>query len=85
MSNPLTVEEEAIQTILSRAQKGMDTYKVRLGDAPLHVEEVIQHAIEEALDLALYLIRLQREIGAAVSEIGCLNDTIAEALAGREP
>lgn len=39
----------------SRADVGFHKYKVRLGDAGLSRRQLLQHAKEEALDMAAYL------------------------------
>jgi len=42
----------------ARAARGLSKYGVTLADAPLSRRDVLQHAKEEALDLAAYLQRL---------------------------
>jgi len=46
----------------ARAARGVGKYGTTLGDAPLSLREVLQHAKEEALDLAAYLQRAIDEI-----------------------
>ena len=46
----------AVQADLeARSVRGLAKYGVTLGDAPLTERDLIQHAYEEALDLACYL------------------------------
>lgn len=51
----------------ARAARGVMKYGTTLGDAPLSLRDVLQHAKEEALDLAAYLQRaiddLDRQAG----------------------
>lgn len=46
----------------ARAARGVVKYGVTLGDAPLSLRDTLQHAKEEALDMAAYLQRAIDEI-----------------------
>lgn len=48
--------------LLSRSQVGLKKYGIALADATYHEAEVLQHAIEEALDLANYLQTLRMRL-----------------------
>lgn len=52
----------------ARAARGLMKYGVTLSDAPLSLRDTLQHAKEEALDLAAYLQRaiddLDRQAGS---------------------
>jgi len=48
--------------IASRQALGINKYGTTVADNPLSHEEWLQHAYEEALDLAVYLKRAMQEI-----------------------
>jgi len=50
-----TVVEANRQLLLKRSQVGIDKYGVTLAGSGLSRRELLQHALEEALDLANYL------------------------------
>lgn len=50
-----SVVEAVRELLLSRSQVGIKKYGVTLATAELSEEEILQHALEEALDLANYL------------------------------
>ena len=52
------ITDALITELRARAAVGRRKYGVTLGDAALTQREVLQHAKEEALDLAAYLQRL---------------------------
>ena len=56
MTDPLTAKLQA--ELAARAAVGMRKYGVSVHDAQLSRREWLQHAKEEALDLAVYLQRL---------------------------
>lgn len=56
MSDRIT--DALVAELRARAARGVAKYGSTLGDAPLSTREVLQHAKEEALDLAAYLQRL---------------------------
>lgn len=56
------VEEHVIDQIRSRRDAGRKKYGCSLERKDLTIPEWIQHAIEEALDFALYLEKLRREL-----------------------
>ena len=62
----MTTEESIIQEIRERARRGLSKYGKSVDGNPLSEHQWLQHAIEEALDLAIYLRRLQTEVGAAM-------------------
>lgn len=51
------VEAEVCQDIAGRQQKGVAKYGTTVADNPAELREWMQHAYEEALDLAIYLKR----------------------------
>lgn len=58
----LTVEEEAIQAILSRAEKGRNEYGEGLHEAEKPLEEWMTFLTEELIDAALYLMKSRRKL-----------------------
>lgn len=56
------VVQEVVNKLVSRSKQGMKTYGVTMEGNPLSAKEWINHAVEEALDLANYLTRLKREV-----------------------
>ena len=48
-----------INLIETRADKGFQTYGVTMDRDDLTAEQWIDHAIEEALDLAIYLMKIK--------------------------
>ena len=56
------VIEANINLLLTRSLRGMKEYGMTMADNPLSATEWIDHAIEEALDLANYLQRLKMEL-----------------------
>lgn len=47
-----------MQMLASRANVGLSKYGVTVSDRPLTRKQWLQHALEEALDMAVYLQRL---------------------------
>ena len=52
---------EVAQLMRTRADKGKQTYGTTMDRNDLTTEEWLDHAIEEALDLAIYLTKIKRE------------------------
>lgn len=50
--------EEVINDLKQREQKGLSTYGTTVDRTDLTEKEWLQHAYEEALDLAIYLKKL---------------------------
>lgn len=61
------VVEANRQLLLQRSEVGLITYRTTLADSGLSRRELLQHALEEALDLANYLqaeiMRFDKEAG----------------------
>jgi hypothetical protein len=57
-----TITQKIIYLIESRARKGFETYGVTMDRDDLTQEQWIHHAIEEALDLAIYLMKIKTSI-----------------------
>jgi hypothetical protein len=57
-----TIIYEVAQLMRKRADKGKHTYGTTMDREDLNTEEWFDHAIEEALDLAIYLTKIKREL-----------------------
>ena len=57
-----SIVEEVVQDLQSRSEIGIKKYNTTLDREDLTMEDWIQHAYEEALDFALYLKRLKKDI-----------------------
>lgn len=55
------IEDEVCEEILARAEKGLNKYGVSMERDDLNTEEWLQHLLEELLDAAVYVKRLQKE------------------------
>lgn len=56
------ISKEVAQRVADRAKAGMETYGVTMERTDIDAQGWIDHAIEEALDLAVYLTRLKRDL-----------------------
>ena len=54
-----SITERIINLIETRADKGFQTYGVTMDRDDLTAEQWFDHAIEEALDLAIYLTKIK--------------------------
>mgnify|MGYP003477648503 CR=1 FL=1 len=61
MQEATGIEKLVTQDIAKRQQLGIRKYGVTVQDNPLTEIQWVQHAYEEALDLAIYLKRLINE------------------------
>lgn len=57
-----SIVEEVVQDLQSRSELGIKKYNTTLDREDLTTEDWIVHAYEEALDFALYLKRLKKDI-----------------------
>jgi len=57
-----SIASDVIKQIKNRADVGLSKYGVTLDRDDLSLEEWIQHAIEEVLDLAGYLTKLKKDL-----------------------
>lgn len=55
-------EQLVCQDIAKRQQLGMAKYGVSVSDNPLELRQWVQHAYEEALDMAVYLRRIMQDM-----------------------
>ena len=55
------IEDEVCEEIQSRAKRGLNKYGVTMERDDLNVHEWLQHLLEELLDAAVYVKRLQKE------------------------
>ena len=61
---PEGIEAEVCADIARRAAIGLEKYGTTVSDNPLTLRQWLQHGLEEALDLAVYLKRAIAEIDA---------------------
>ena len=59
---PDSIVEQVRQELLDRSNTGIKKYGVTLDREDLTLDEWVQHAREEALDLALYLTKVKKVI-----------------------
>jgi hypothetical protein len=62
INNNDTIIYEVARRMRDRADKGLLTYGVTMDRKDLSNEQWLDHAIEEALDLAIYLTKIKREL-----------------------
>ena len=81
MTDPIQpIAQQLAAQLTDRAAVGVKKYSVSLDDAPLTTSQTIQHAIEEAFDLASCLERLRRD----VAELERQRDALAADVAARD-
>lgn len=59
------IESQVCAVILARQQKGIAKYGMTVAQNPAELREWLQHAYEEALDLAIYLKRAIQKLNDA--------------------
>lgn len=64
---PEGIEAEVCADIARRQQMGINKYGTTVADNPLTLREWLQHALEEALDQAVYLKRAIAELDKLAS------------------
>jgi len=57
------IEDEVCEEIQARAKRGLNKYGVTMEREDLDIHEWLQHLLEELLDAAVYVKRLQKEYG----------------------
>ncbi len=62
MTTPTGTESRVCQDIAERQQKGIAKYGTTVEANPLTHRQWLQHAYEEALDMAVYLRRAMEEL-----------------------
>jgi len=71
------IEDEVCEEIQARAERGLNKYGVSMEREDLTIVEWLQHALEESLDLAVYLKRLQHEIAFLQKRNEWLEEVVA--------
>jgi hypothetical protein len=61
-TSPSGTEAEVCADIACRQRHGLAKYGTTVADNPLELHAWVKHAYEEALDLAVYLKRIQQEL-----------------------
>ena len=75
------IEDEVCEEIQERAAKGLAKYGVSMERGDLGIHEWLQHLLEELLDAAVYVKRLQkeyREMEEQLDEVISLTEEIKE-------
>jgi hypothetical protein len=62
------IEAQVCQEIARRQKLGIQKYGITVADNPLAVCEWVRHAKEEALDLAIYLTKLESTLKAMLDD-----------------
>ena len=62
LNQAIGTEAKVCLDIIARQQKGIKKYGTTVAENPLSHKEWLQHAYEEALDMAIYLRRAIEEI-----------------------
>ena len=62
------IEGQIVQEILARAEHGFNKYGTTVERTDLTVGEWVQHAKEEAMDLAVYLERIRQRLSCPLTE-----------------
>lgn len=62
------ISREVMERVAQRAEQGMETYGETLEEADLSVLHGIDMAIEEALDLAVYLTAVKRKLNLTINQ-----------------
>lgn len=57
-----SIVEDVRQKFLTRSQLGIQKYQTTLDRKDLSVTDWIEHAIQESMDLTLYLTKLKKEL-----------------------
>ena len=71
------IEDEVCEEIQARAKRGLNKYGVTMEREDLTIVEWLQHALEESLDIAVYLKRLQHEIAFLQKRNEWLEEVVA--------
>ena len=75
------IEDEVCEEIQARAKRGLNKYGVTMEREDLDIHEWLQHLLEELLDAAVYVKRLQKEYAEmreSIDKVLQLTDEIKE-------
>ena len=78
------IEDEVCEEIQARAERGLNKYGVTMERGDLNTREWLQHLLEELLDAAVYVKRLQKEYDELVEGLDQLQGLV-ETLQSRLP
>ena len=62
MNGPTGTEKRVCELIAKRQQLGLNKYGTTVADNPLSLRQWAQHALEESLDLSIYLARFIEQL-----------------------
>ena len=63
------IEDEVCEEIQARAERGLNKYGVTMERGDLDIHEWLQHLLEELLDAAVYVKRLQKEYAEMIENL----------------
>ena len=72
------IEDEVCEEIQARAERGLNKYGVTMEREDLNTREWLQHLLEELLDAAVYVKRLQKEYDELVNGLNTVQGLIEE-------
>jgi hypothetical protein len=73
------IEDEVCEEIQARAERGLNKYGVTMEREDLNTREWLQHLLEELLDAAVYVKKLQKEydeIVHGINNVQCLVESL---------
>ena len=70
------IAARAIATIRAQEEKGRSKYGTDLDNADLSVLEVVEHAVQEAADLLMYLSALRKYFEGIAADIAALDSSM---------
>jgi hypothetical protein len=62
-------EARVIEMIAERQKLGIQKYKTTVADNPLSLREWLQHALEESLDMSVYIMRAIEQIDSKADDL----------------
>lgn len=72
------IEDEVCEEIQARAERGLNKYGVTMEREDLNTREWLQHLLEELLDAAVYVKRLQKEYDEIVNGLDTVQGLIED-------
>ena len=72
------IEDEVCEEIQARAERGLNKYGVTMEREDLNTREWLQHLLEELLDAAVYVKRLQKEYDEIVNGLETVQGLIED-------
>ena len=70
------IAARAIATIRAQEEKGRSRYGTDLDDADLTGVEIVEHAVQEAADMLMYLTALKKYLEEIAADIAALDSSM---------